>query len=351
MLTNYRKNNSFQRYANLAVGAYNAYNRYGGSVRSAANTVSGYVRPRTAPSRRMAPKRLVVKTNPTTHKKKLVRKPTKTKVLSKKISKLVQQCNVDTGTFTHRYRSAGTLASAVQVANQISVNGCTTTEVDTQLSHLQYYDIDNPGVLKTVDGRIGTFQKQFNFTTIGSKITIKNNYKVPCKVELFLCEPKVDTSITAKLAFETGITDVTDSASTSPQVHVTDSQFFMDTWKIVRSKTKILKAGAEIVESVYYKDFIYDPSQHDAHALFYQKSHHSHQWFIRIQGILSHDSVTADMVGIGPAKIDYQLDQKWVIKYPAGGDLNRILCTDVTSAIVNDANISQLTISQQALSI
>lgn len=286
------------------------------------------------------------KTDRKTKKKKIEKKPSRMKKIEKKVRQLSKECSTDTGQFIHRVRSSTRSVVGHKVCATEDLGGITVQNLDDQLQWLSYYDQSAPATPIVVDGRTGTYKKDFLYKSYGSKIILRNNYQVPCEITLYCVEPKVDTSITPATAFTNGLTDVGAPSASSALVYPTDSPQFRDLWNVCRSKKMILSPGQMYSDSMYHKNKQYDPSLFDSHALVYQKPFGCHQWLIRITGCIAHDT-TATEIGLAGAGIDVILDKKYEISYAAGIDLTVIRVTDDSSVFTNGAVQSQVVVDNQ----
>lgn len=265
--------------------------------------------------------------------------PRKVKGLSKQVKELKRLAEADMGTHIHRTREVN---SVISVENMQEVNyivGSDVAKLEAVLGQLRYYDPSNPGTLIEASGNLGSFQKDFYFSRVHSKVTIRNNYQVPCEVRLYCCTPKDDTSIDVVSAYQDGLVDMGNPGFRSPLVFVTDSKLFGDLWRIKRTKIKLLKVGSQFSMSWNAKPFQYDPSLVDSHNQFYQSAFQAVVWMIFVKGVPAHDT-TSDQQGTCGAGIDAIVDTVFEVKYPAGADITYITVDDASSSFSNDARVS-----------
>lgn len=278
----------------------------------------------------------------------------KEKKLEKRVAKLSKLAESDMGTLVVRRRSTDALLAAVNSSNSASHVLWGSSEIETALAQCRYYDPSTPSALVTADGTTGSYQKEFLFTKCYGKVVCRNNYQVPCQVDIYICKSKEDTSLTPGTTFTNGITDVTNSltASTNSQLYPTDSPQFNDIWAIESHVSKVLEPG-QVCSVVTGKIpfFQYDPSIYDSHALLYQKKFHARVAFIRVRGVLGHDSI-ADQQGFLQAGIDIEIMHMFEIKYSAGADIKFIHVIDNASTFTNGGLCSNMPVADnQAYSL
>lgn len=280
-------------------------------------------------------KKKATKTRPKTSKgytqynKPSMRTPrTFPKTVKKQIRELKRLTESDTGTLTYRLIDSGRTTWAAPNAQSMSIiDGSTISKIEVALAQLRYYDTStSPPTLVTRDATAGTFQKEFLIDNSVSTLTLRCNSNVPSIVKVYLCVPKRDTSITPLSAITDGLTDMCNVSETNVCTYPTDSPLFNDLWKIVKSKSYVLKSGQQCTCSHSEKPFQYDPSLIDEHNLAYQRQYKGHVWLVVQQGTISHDSTTNTNVGIGGTLLDYTIKTKYVVKYSAGADIKYLYC-------------------------
>lgn len=265
--------------------------------------------------------------------------PRKVDGLTKQVKELKQLAESDMGTHTHRNRVTWNAVSAVNAQNFLSVGTITKTLIEEVLSTLKYYNPSDPATLVTAAGATGTFQKDFYFQKAYSKITVRNNYRVPCMVSVYSCEVKSDTDITPSTAYVNGLADIGGLTSTNPLVSFTDGKQVEDLYILRKSKKRRLEPGQQFSLNHAPPKFQYDPSLSDNHDLEYQTNFHAHAWMVMVQGVISHDSVE-DEQGIIGAAVDFMVDTTFVLKYPAGANIVQMVMNDESATFTNGAVVS-----------
>lgn len=265
--------------------------------------------------------------------------------LNKRVSTLSRQQKTSMGELIFHDRQTYAAKSAVnQQVHQLGY-AVRTTELESVLAQLRFFDIAAPATLVNASGAVGTYSREYLFKTIYSRLEFMNNYQIPCKVTIYVCCPKEDTSITPTTAFTDGLADQGNPASTSPMVHLTDSIQFTRLWRICKRKSRVLMPGRRLTLSMSVKDIMYDPSLVDSHALIYQPKYRSYQFVVRVEGVIAHDSAVATEQGFAAAGGDFSVHTKYVVRYEAGTDLKYIHINDGADTFTNGALVSEAPIA------
>jgi len=180
-----------------------------------------------------------------------------------------------------------------------------------------------------------------------SRIDVRNNYKVPVVVDIYCVTAKQDTNIAPTTSVTNGLTDLgISSPSTDIQCFPTESPQFQDLWKIVKHSQVELQPNLETTLKWSCDPFSYDPSIVDSHNQTFQKEMRSMAWFIRVMGVLAHDSSVTTDIGQAPAGVDVMNTRIFTIKYPGGADFEYMITTNGAAGFTNGANVSMQTITQ-----
>lgn len=266
--------------------------------------------------------------------------PRQVKGLSNQVKELKRLAESDMGTHTHRQRIADNLVSSVNEQSNITLESVSSTRCEEVISELRYYDPASPGVLVQADGTTGSYQKEFYFKKMYSKILLRNNYQVPCNVSVYCCRPKADTNITPSSAYTNGLVDVGNPSASNPLMHLTDSVQFKDLWRIEKSKRILLEPGQYCSLSTISKPFQYDPSLFDSHVSNFMPQFQAQVWQVHVTGIMGHDTVITTEQGVLQAGVDIQVDTTFVLKYPAGADIKYFFVSDTSMTFSNVGVIS-----------
>lgn len=246
-------------------------------------------------------------------------------------------------THVDRGRVTSSLKSAVHLQNYNTFNSNTVTNIETMLGNLYYF---NPATNAWVNASGAASTKDIDFLiekTYG-KIVCRNNYQVPCLVSIYRVEPKSDTSIAPHTAYDNGLADNISGAltGTSALLYPTDSDQFVDLWRISASKKKILEPGQELHDSYSCKPYRYNPSDVDSQTDTYQRRYHSTSWLVFVEGMLGHDTAVATEQTLLAAGIDIQYDLKYVVKYTGGQNATIRTVSDSSDASFTNGGVVSL---------
>jgi len=241
--------------------------------------------------------------------------------IKKAIKALKFSENASLGRMTYRKLQSFRVISADNLQAVSSDGGNDTTQMETTLANLKYYDPANPGTLVTAAATTGTYQRNFLFKSITSKLVLRNNYQSDATVKIYLCKAKDDTDISPSTAWSTGIaTSGNVSSITQLNQYPTDNDLFNDLYSVKVAGTYVLSPGQSCSVSHTEKDIEYDPATVDNHNLLYQKEYKAFKWMTVVSGVLSHD-VSADDQGIAQAGVDGLVYTTHVVSYDAGVNL------------------------------
>jgi len=267
-----------------------------------------------------------------------------TRVLKSQVKDIKKCLSSNQGTLIYRLRGTSRCVCAVNSITHAQFASNQMANYETVLGELRFFDIDTPGTLIQASGASGTYYREYLFKSVYSHYQCVNNYQVPCKVTLYLCRPKEDTSISPTTAFTDGLTDVGNPSSSSPLIHITDSDEFTDLWKIDKSQSKVLMPGQKLDMFTSDKNVLYSPATFDSHNLPYQKRFHCWAYVIRVEGVLGHDT-TADEQGFLAGGVDMSCDQIYTVSYDAGIDLKYIVLSNSSDTFTNGGVISSKPVS------
>jgi len=328
---------------NAAVGAAGAVAAY--SAKNAYNSLSKYMsatKKKSVARRRKQPYQALNSNANTTRKpyKKSTRRKrygkgkSKVNKLSQTVRNLKRSAEADQGMLTYRHRTTGSCLSSVNAITYDGQNILSSSFYEAVLAQLRYYNPSSPSTLVQADGATGTYMKDFYFEKVFAKLTVRNNYQVPCKVTVYSCKVKSDTSVSPVNAITNGLTDVGAPSATSPIVYPSDSPQFRDLWSVVATTKKVLQPGEEMVVGYSAKPFTYDPSLFDSQTETYQARVGAFTYLIRTEGVLGHDT-SAAQYGTLQSGVDWQIDRTVKVKYSAGADIEYVYVVDASYTFTN----------------
>lgn len=274
----------------------------------------------------------------------------KKRALVKKVNLMDKKIKNTEGHLFYRNRDAFILKSLLNQAAHASYQGCEITLVEAALAQLRVFDIAAPATLVQVDATAGSYHKEI-LCKAKSKLVLRNNYQVPCKVLILCLVPKMDTSISGHQAVINGFADIGGVGITNIQMFPRDSPQLGDLYTVKKTVRKTLKAGAECSVSMYSKLFNYDPSFVDSHALSYQKKYGAHQYLVRLEGVLGHDIAVATQMLPLRAGLDIYCDREIECIYDAGIDLKYYVTVNDMTTFTNTGVTSQVVVDNQDYSL
>lgn len=261
--------------------------------------------------------------------------------LRKQVRTLSRQQKTSMGELIFHDRATYTARAPVNQQVHVLGYAVRTTEYEAVLAQLRFFDIANPATLVQASGAVGTYSRDYLFSTVYSQLGFMNNYQVPAKVTVYACCPKEDTSIAPTTAFTDGLVDQGNPSNTSQMVHLTDSIQFNDLWRICKRKSAIVMPGKRMSCTMSLKNIMYDPALLDSHSLVYQPKYKCFQWVVRVEGVIAHDSSVATEQGFAAAGGDFYVHTKYVVRYEAGTDLKYIYINDGADSFTNGALVSE----------
>ena len=246
--------------------------------------------------------------------------------LKKQVQTLKLSEDATLGRMTYRKNNAYRLLAGDNAQSVSTPYFMRTTDFETVLSNLKYYDPANPATLVTADGTTGTYQKDFLFKSVHSRLNIRNSYGTDAHVIVYECIPRVDTNVTPGAAWTDGVANDPGNITSSSIYNTYPSDFdtFKDFWRSSKIFDSILTPGETGTCSSSSVDIKYDPSFADTHNLVYQKGLKTKSYLIILKGVLAHDSAL-DQQGISACGIDIEQRDVYVVEYDAGVNLSYVM--------------------------
>lgn len=265
--------------------------------------------------------------------------------LKQKVNRIQKQLATSEGTYVKKTRYHDQILVAnVNEVNYGTLSFNSTVSLESAIDSVKYFDPAAPGTLVTVNLAAATYQQSVRFVNTYGRISIRNNFGVPCNATMYILKCKTDTSITPTTAMSNSLADESASTIVNPQIYPSDCHEFNDLWRIVRSKSVYLEAGKESSISMSLPAFNYDVSRSDTQTSAYQKYFHGSAFLVRLEGVMAHGATAG--YGISKAGLDVAYDTHYVIKYPAGVNVNYIETSHTTSAFTGTVQVSELDVEQ-----
>lgn len=266
-------------------------------------------RKRPAKRRRVATKRKVYKRKRKNTTKKLAKK---VRVLARKVgATLSTHTNIKTDT------NAYGCAANQQAYQNIIISSKDT--LATAMSALRFYAPATPGTLTTADANTGTYSRKLVIRNQSVKTHIRNNYQIPCNIQIYLARVRTDTSLTPITTITSAKNDQFASTPTNPiGLYPSDCKELNELYHI-KAVTGIRRVEPGKSFQIAYNSgrFTYDKSLVDSHPDTYQTNLKSCLWLIRIWGVPSHDSTSN--YGLSNPSVDTHTVTRTVFEYDGGG--------------------------------
>lgn len=261
--------------------------------------------------------------------------------IKKSLKTMKQHDDATTGTLTYRDLVSSRLLSAENRQNVISLDGSAVDDIELSLANLKFFDPSTPGTLITANGSTGTYQRNYLFDSISSKIVVRNNYQSDASVKIYLCKPKDDTSQSPYDAWGSGLADGGNAdAITALNQYPTDYDLLNDLWSLKVVSNSVLSPGQTISCSNTESGVEYDPSIVDTHSLDYQKEYKAFTWLVVLMGTLGHD-VSLDDQSIMQAGLDILVYKTLKVKYAAGVNIKYIHLAQTLDVTANPVQSHQ----------
>lgn len=261
--------------------------------------------------------------------------------LRKQVKNLTAKVNADQAHHTYKETTLGEINTGVGRCEYQQEAISSVSNLETYISQLRYYDPSVPATLVTASGASGTYHRDIHIDNLFSKLEIRNNYQVPCKLKVYLVKPKGDTNITPLTYYTNGITDQVTSAGADQQtalLYLSDIKTFTEQYSLKCVKDVILDAGATVVCTHSTGSFTYDPSLTDSHTLAYQPKYKSCLWVMRLEGVLAHDTV-ANQYSTTQCSVDWIMTNVAKISYDAGVGLDDIYLSETRPEAFTNAGV------------
>ncbi len=270
--------------------------------------------------------------------------------LKHQVRTIQKQLKQDEATHTYRTVGAYEVCSAENSQGFASYAAFSSAVAESACTSLCYFDPSNPGVPLTANLNTGTYARDVSIQSSYASLEVRTAGTAPAEVTVYCCVPKADTSISPTTWFTNGLTDQGNPASSSVNMHLTDSALLRKNWRIVKSKRKTLQCGHKLVMKIGMPSYSFDPSLLDDHSFIYQKRWKSAVFVVFVNGCLAHTNA-ASVQGIQGACVDVMLKRKLVVRYDAGANFENYSVDDselgavVTATCVTgnkDSGVNQL---------
>ncbi len=275
---------------------------------------------------------------------------TKARLTSRKLATVAKIAEAGIATLTYRRRGEGFVTNTTNSRiNYTAQPGWVRSMMGEMLAELWMFDKDQPANPLILDGNTfgQTNQMDFNFMGGSTRIYLRNNCKVPCKVRLYYVTPKYNL-------LPGPITDIVTGAATgtqpltavqSPLYYPTDGASFNYNWKIEKHWDNVLGPGGHMTQSYALRPFIVDTVQLSDNTDEHQKAYHNGVWLYRIEGVLGHQEDELIIAARSAVTIDANVEVTMKLKYQAGAAYDYIRIVDLLSTDLGAIVIGNRTIA------
>lgn len=261
--------------------------------------------------------------------------------LTKEVRLLKKEVHSGMATHTHKrfdtYRQIANTAQCSHTAYDIN----TASLIEAYTSNMRFFNPSTPATPTLANPSTSTDSMDIVFKSIYTKLELRNNYQVPCKVKVYVCRVKGDTAISPTTYFDNGIDDQVEgtASSTDPLIYLTDIDVLKAQYDIELIKDVELDAGNSCSAIYVVRQFDYDPSTYDAHSLAYQRKWRGCAFVVRVEGVLGHDTAVAGEQTTLQCGVDIAHTIKAVISYDAGASYNTIVIDDNRDASFTNSGV------------
>lgn len=270
--------------------------------------------------------------------------------VKKQIKNIQKTLKTETAFHTNRFITSGNVVAPINKAQSLGVTGMGANNIQSGMASLRYFDPSNPATLVTADGSVGTYSREITILNAHSKLELRNNYQIPCIVTVYLVVNKDDTNISIKNAFVQGMSDqyITSPGAESFTAYLTDIDLVNELYTVKSTTSKTLAPGKSLTLSHNTGRFNFNPADFDDHNSQFQKAWKSHQYFIKITGILGHSS---SAVGHLNAGVDWTMTRVIKYQYDAGTSLNDFSEDNDLDTLSGSPIVSQVVVDNQIYSV
>lgn len=275
--------------------------------------------------------------------KDVVRGAKKAKVVAKKVramskrqkplSKLERRlravekcCASSKSTYIHRSASISQITGGRNVVEIGSYDGMGLTSQNTVMETVKYWNEETSGYdtvnVKNLTRSVDFYLKNY------ALFEGRNNSTTPIQIDLYVVEPKSDSSVSAGTLYANGIADCGNPSDTAINVYPSDSPQIQKYRKVVKSKHVVLQPG-ETIKLSHGTTGIYNPSSIDDQSSTYTRSRGNFEFLYRCSGVIGHQLTVGNTAKIGytPFALDLVIHRTVKVYYDGGQKFKQITVT------------------------
>lgn len=272
------------------------------------------------------------------------------KNLCKQVKRIDSRLREGETTLEFRFKGTGQYVKPVNRKLHVANIGMVKATFDNVLAQLQYYNATS-GEFETKAFEVSTAdQKTVLIDSCSTTLSLKNSYQVPVAMDIYLVQPKENSSLSPVADFQTGMGNklVDPTIPTDHTlINLKDSQEFRYRWSSKKIRSVTLIPGQTTSVSRTVRGIIYDPTA--VSALAAQRQLKSFYFYIVFKDNihnLGHSNPTVTVFGHLNGAVDYSVTQITKVKYDGGMNGHRIVInspqiTDViTGGVTGMSNIT-----------
>lgn len=214
--------------------------------------------------------------------------------------------------------------------------------ISDALTTVQYFDPAAATERKFFDANAsGDIDREFLFTSLDSKLTLRNNNKHDALLRLYCLVPKDATNLTSITLFSEGLDSRTTQTNpeTYPGSYLTDSNLLMDMYSIVSTKKVVIEPGKECTMKYHHGPFSYNTAERTVQGLDsdFNPKWGAHIYVWQLMGRAVNSDSSTSTVGLGPASVLSTLSTTLKMTYDAGGAVDQLDYDPVNQSVISDS--------------
>lgn len=222
----------------------------------------------------------------------------------KKVRKMIQHADEDDSINTYRNIASFQISAAANQCayedfylNPISVLDSSITNTTIVYNNTAVPDVQTVNLGNTTN----VSSCKVNFINTQLLLELRNNWSVPCNLEVykFFCKDHTNTTLIGALTSDLQGKGIT-APTTDPRTYPFDaSQEMWKYWKMYQHQHHYLMPGEELTIKLSRRRFKYDPTIQEAYARKITIG-----CLLRLQGVVAHDTTNHTDVGYQPCRLD-----------------------------------------------
>jgi hypothetical protein len=221
----------------------------------------------------------------------------------------------------------------------------TNSELNDTTSDLPFFDINDPTKDKIVKLNTNNRSQYVTFKRITMSVTVMNNYRIPCHMDVYLCSIKSDTSHSPKDLITQDVTDIGNAGfdtavppnpipitNTNLLVYPHDCPTLLQCWHVKKIASYWHQPGQIKTFSAASFDVKYNYASKTHQGINYQRMHKNKVILFRMHGPPSHGNAAPEVQGLCTAAHDVMTQTMFHIEYPSTMNAKRYELDDSLNA-------------------